>query len=95
MQLQSHIADLGDENRNAGESRLGKRWTTATKEILPVVLASKPANHKGGDPFLMGALGSQYGSSSPSGEARVEDLGDGRALKGSPEQDPDKPHEPE
>mmetsp|Transcript_847 Transcript_847/g.1963 ORF Transcript_847/g.1963 Transcript_847/m.1963 type:complete len:203 (-) Transcript_847:314-922(-) len=61
--------------------------------MFPVMFTSEPSNHKGGDPLLMRALGSQYCSSSPAGQARVENLGNCRALEGPPKQDTHKPYE--
>ena len=92
---QSYVSNLGNEYRNAGKSRFGKGWPPATKQIFPVMFASEPSNHKGGDPFLMRALGSQYCSSSPSGQARIENLGNCRALESPPKQDTHKPYEAE
>lgn len=68
-------------------------WPVASKDVFPVVLASKPPDHKGRNPFLVGTLGAQDRPGSPSRQFWIEDLGDGRALKGSPEQDSDQPHE--
>mmetsp|Transcript_23746 Transcript_23746/g.49994 ORF Transcript_23746/g.49994 Transcript_23746/m.49994 type:complete len:232 (+) Transcript_23746:462-1157(+) len=69
------------------------RRPVAAEQHLPVVLGPEPPQHEGGDPFLVRALGAQDGSGPPPGQFRVEDLGDGRALDGAPQQNADQPHE--
>lgn len=87
------VADLGDKDGDALESGLGIGWPVAPKEVRPIVFASEPPDHKGGDPFLVGALGPENGSSAPSRQARIEHLGNRGTLEGAPEQDAHKPHE--
>lgn len=87
------VADLGDKDRDARHSGLGKGWTVAPKEIPPIVFGSEPPDHKGGDPFLVGALGSQNGSGAPSRQTRIEHLGNTGALEGPTEQDAHEPYE--
>lgn len=53
----------------------------------------KPTDHKGGYPFLVGAFGAQNGTSSPSCQSRIEDLGNRCGLEGPPEQYTHEPDE--
>jgi len=93
-QLRPNISNLCDKDWNSSKSRFGKGWSSAPKQVFPIVLTPKPSNHKGGNPFLVGAFGTQYCSSSPSSHARIEYLWNCRALEGPSQQNANKPHEP-
>ena len=91
--LRPYISDFGNKDGNSFHPGFRKGWTVASKEIPPVVFTTEPTNHETGDPFLVGTLGSQYGTGTPSRQTGIEDFGNCRALESAPQQNTNEPNE--